>query len=174
MSSTAKAPHTNPNPNPNVTIEHTTTIDAPIDAVWTELFDVNDWRWNKWTKLEAGIPTTGLKGTLRACYEGNNKDWQTFEFEFAEVDPDRHVLAWKGEFGPFGGCLFRGYHTMELEEINPKQTRLIHTENFGGLLPYLKMGLPYTKLDRNYRLMNEALKEHVETLLRAKKPMMKQ
>jgi len=162
------------NPNPNETIEHTTTIDAPIDTVWRELFDVNDWRWNKWFKLEAGIPTTGLKGTLRACFEGNNRDWKTFEFEFAEVNPDEHVLAWKGEVGPFGGCLFRGYHTVKLEKINATQTRLIHTENFGGILPYLNMGLPFTALDRNYRLFNEALKEHVEALSGANKTMPKQ
>jgi len=172
MSATTEEQHTNP--KPNETIEHITSIDAPIDVVWTELFDVNDWRWNKWTKLEAGIPTTGLKGTLRACYEGNNKDWQTFQFEFDNVDPDHHVLAWKGEVGPFGGCLFRGYHTMKLEKINATQTRLIHTENFSGILPSLNMGLPYTKLDQNYRLMNEALKEHVESLPGAKKTMIKQ
>ena len=154
-------PHTNP--CPHQTIEHITTIDAPIDEVWRALFDVNDWSWNKWTKLEAGIPAIGLKGTLRACYEGDNKDWITFPFEFAEVDPDRYILAWKGSVGPFDGCLFRGYHTMRLEKISMTQTRLIHKEVFGGLLPCLRLGLPYTKLDRNYRLMNEALKEHVET-----------
>jgi len=152
------------NPNPHQSIEHVTTIQAPIDAVWRDLFDVNDWSWNKWTKLEAGVPTTGLKGTLRACYEGNNQDWQTFSFEFAEVDSDHHILAWKGSVGPFGGCLFRGYHSMKLESLEgePDKTKLTHREDFGGLLPGLGLGLPYAKLDRNYRLMNEALKEHVE------------
>lgn len=167
-------PHNNNNnnPNPHKRIEHVTTINAPIESVWRAVFDVNDWSWNRWTKLEAGTPATGLKGTLRACYEGNNKDWQTFAFEFAEVEPDHHILAWKGSVGPFGGCLFRGYHTMMLEAIDGEgdgdgdggsgKTRLIHTEVFGGILPSLKLGLPYSKLDRNYRLMNEALKEYVE------------
>lgn len=160
MTSTTRQPLTNRKPNKR--IEHITIIDAPIDTVWRELFDVNDWSWNKWTKLEAGTPATGLKGTLRACYEGNNKDWQTFAFEFAEVDPEYNILAWKGAVGPFGGCLFRGYHTMKLEKVEPNTTRLIHTDVFGGLLPILRLGLPYTKLDRNYWLMNEALKEHIE------------
>jgi hypothetical protein len=35
---------------------------------------------------------------------------------------------------------------------------------FSGLLPILGIGLPYKKLDRNYLLMNEALKAHVEAL----------
>jgi len=167
--SSAAKPHTNP--KPHKTIEHTTIIDASVDDVWRALIDVNDWRWNRWTKLEAGTPAVGLKGTLRACYEGDDRDWMTFRFEFAEVDPDRHVLAWKGEVGPFDGCLFRGYHTMRLEPTTaddddrtsaPRKTRLVHREVFGGLLPTLRCGLPYAKLDRNYRLMNEALKEHVE------------
>jgi len=152
------------NPKPNELIEHTTTIDAPIDAVWWEVFDVNDWRWNKWFKLEAGIPVTGLKGTLRVCLEGDNKDWKTYEFEFADVDNDRYIMAWKGEVGPFGGCIFRGYHTVKLEKITATQTRLIHTEIFGGILPYLKLGFHYPTIDRNYRFFNEALKEHVEVL----------
>jgi hypothetical protein len=149
------------NPRPNQKIEHVTIIDAPLTTVWKTLLDVNDWRWNKWTRLEAGVPAVGLKGTLRACYEGDDKDWQTFTFEFAEVDSDSHILAWKGSLA--GGCLFSGYHTMKLEEVSEnKTTRLIHTEVFGGLLPALWLGLPYVKIDRNYRLMNEALKEHVE------------
>jgi hypothetical protein len=156
----------NTNPHPHRVIEHVTTIDAPIDDVWRHLVDVNDWSWNRWTQLEAGTPAIGLKGTLRACYDGNNKDWVTFPFEFAEVDPDHHVLAWKGSVGPFGGCLFRGYHTMRLEKTTTDngvhRTSLIHTEVFDGLLPFLRVGLPYAKLDRNYRLMNEGLKEHVE------------
>jgi hypothetical protein len=151
------------NPRPHQSIQHVTLIDAPVETVWKALIDVNDWRWNLWTRLEAGTPAVGLKGTLKACYEGNDQDWQTFEFEFAEVDCEAHILAWKGEVGPFGGCLFKGYHTMKLEPVNAKQTKLVHTEVFGGLLPMLRLGLPYSKLDRNYRLMNESLKEHVET-----------
>jgi hypothetical protein len=150
------------NPRPHKKIEHVTTINAPIDTVWKALYNVNDWSWNKWTRLEAGTPTVGLRGTLVACYEGNDRDWQTFAFEFAEVDSNSHILAWKGSVGPFDGILFRGYHTMKLEETSPNETKLVHKEVFGGLLPILRLGLPYSKLDRNYRLMNESLKEHVE------------
>merc|ERR1712038_899145 len=94
--------------------------------------------------------------------EGDDKNWQTFDFEFAEVDAASRVLAWKGSV--LGGCLFHGYHTMRLEGVdeNAKQTWLIHTEEFTGLLPKLKLGLPYSTLDRNYRHMNEALKAHAE------------
>jgi len=167
MSSSSSPPTTTitTNPRPHQKIEHVTIINAPIETVWKAILDTNDWNWNKWTRLEAGTPTVGLQGTLMACYEGNDKDWQTFAFEFAEVDSKSHTLAWKGSVGPFDGCLFRGYHTMRLTTTIsnvPNETKLIHTEVFGGLLPILRLGLPYSKLDRNYRLMNEALKEFVE------------
>lgn len=162
------------NPRPNKRIEHVTVIDAPVDDVWRALVDLGDWSWNRWTRLdvpEGEIPAAGTKGKLRACYEGDGKDWQTFDFEIADVDNDRRVLAWGGVM--MGGYLFRGCHAMRLESIvdgeddnnnsaKQKQTRLIHTEDFSGLLPRLKLGLPYSTLDRNYRLMNEALKAHVE------------
>ena len=179
----------NNNNKPNQRIEHITEIDAPIETVWKALIDVNDgWpQWNKWTLLcvdcddaavaGTGTPlpaTTGLQGTLKACYEGDDQDWNEFPFEFAEVNHDNHILAWKGR-GAGDGCLFRGYHVMRLEEIivnNPmringdvgkkRTTRLLHTEQFGGLLPFLNMALPYDTLDRNYRLMNESLKAFVE------------
>jgi hypothetical protein len=43
-------------------------------------------------------------------------------------------------------------------------TKIEHKEVFSGLLPILGIGLPYKKLDRNYLLMNKALKAHVEAL----------
>ncbi len=149
------------NPKPHQTIEHITIIDAPVETVWQALVDVNDWSWNKWTQLDvAEAPKDGLKGTLRACYGGNDNDWQTFDFEFAEVNPQTHTLTWKGQL--LYGCLFSGYHTMKVVGLKAGQTKLVHTEIFGGLLPMFRLGLPYSTLDRNYRLMNEALKKHVE------------
>lgn len=146
---------------PHQKIEHVTTIDAPIEAVWKALIDTKDWSWNHWTRLETNeAPTVGLQGTLKACYGGNNQDWQSFPFEFADVDPKHHVLAWKGQV--LGGCLFSGYHTMRLEKVTANQTKLTHTEVFGGILPMLRLGLPYPKLDRNYRLMNESMKKYAE------------
>jgi hypothetical protein len=142
-------------------IKHSTIIDAPIETVWKDIVDTSYWSWNRWTRLETdSAPTEGLQGKLKACYDGNDQDWQSFDFEFAQVDPRRHVLAWQGKV--LGGLLFKGYHTMQLEAIDAKQCKLIHTEVFGGLLPMLRLGLPYPKLDRNYRLMNESLKRHVE------------
>jgi hypothetical protein len=91
----------------------------------------------------------------------NDQDWETFDFFFGEVSQENHSLTWKGTVMA-GGVLFSGHHTMELEKLDDQTTRLIHKERFGGLLPMLNLGLPYKTLDRNYLLMNKALKAHVE------------
>ena len=154
-------------PSPNKKIEHITEIHAPVDKVWGAMIDIDDWSWNKWTRLNAEKAEEGIKGKLKASYEGDDNWEKPFDFEFGEVNHKSYVLTWFGNIGP-GGCIFNGYHTMRLEVIEGKDgdsnsTRLIHTENFGGILPYFSLVLPFATLDRNYLLMNESLKEYVET-----------
>lgn len=92
-----------------------------------------------------------------ASFEGDD-DWESYSFTFGEVGDNS--MTWVGSIGPCGS-LFHGHHTMRLEEIEG-DTRLIHTEKFSGILPRFGLGLPYNKLDRNYLLMNKALKKFVE------------
>jgi hypothetical protein len=141
-------------------ILHETIIEAPIDKVWDVLVDTDDWKWNKWFRLEcASGAKTGQKGKLKVSFEGDDT-WETFDFTFGQVDEKSHLLEWSGSVA--GGLLFQGRHHLLLEALGPNQTRLEHIEKFGGLLPALGMGLPYKKLVRNYLLTNEALKAHVE------------
>jgi hypothetical protein len=43
-----------------IKISHTTVISASIDQVWKALIDIDDWQWNKWTRLEASQAKTGV------------------------------------------------------------------------------------------------------------------
>jgi len=70
--------------SPNKFIKHVTEIDAPISLVWAALIDVNNWDWNKWTRLEAENVSEGHKGKLMASFEGNN-EWETFDFIFGSI-----------------------------------------------------------------------------------------
>eukprot|EP00571_Detonula_confervacea_P013082 CAMPEP_0172309982 /NCGR_PEP_ID=MMETSP1058-20130122/11040_1 /TAXON_ID=83371 /ORGANISM="Detonula confervacea, Strain CCMP 353" /LENGTH=152 /DNA_ID=CAMNT_0013022713 /DNA_START=100 /DNA_END=558 /DNA_ORIENTATION=+ len=147
-------------------ISHETIIQAPVDRVWKELISIDDWSWNRWTKLKAEKPVEGVKGKLLASYEGNEQ-WKEFDFQFGPISESEHILTWVGSVGP-KGCLFSGYHSMQLEPVNESETRLIHREDFGGILPKLGFGLPYKTLDRNYLLMNESLKQCVEEKCQSK------
>lgn len=143
-------------------IEHLTDINVPIDVAWKALVDIDNWEWNLWTRLDAPHAKTGVPGKLRARYEGDaDDDWKTFDFCFDEVSEEKHLLAWKGSI--VGGMLFSGKHHMRLTELEPgKSCQLAHVEKFSGLLPMLGLGLPFKTLDRNYLLMNEALKKSLE------------
>jgi hypothetical protein len=152
----------------NRKIEYITDIEAPIEDVWKVLIDVNDWSWNKWAAIEAGAPTAGLKGHIRICVEGDGKKWETFPFEFVEVNRTEHVLSWTGpSYGPIGACCFKGYHVMKLEKVSATTTRFVHSENLTGIVPLLFWGTSmFVNLDTAFRLQNEALKAHVEHLQR--------
>ena len=141
-------------------ISHETIIHAPIEKVWRKLVAIEDWEWNHWTKLKAKEAREGVNGKLLASYEGNEV-WEEFDFTFGRVSQSEHLLSWFGSVGP-NGCLFSGHHTMKLEAVTENQTKLLHQERFGGILPMMGLGLPYNTLDRNYLLMNESLKQTVE------------
>lgn len=131
---------------------HETMINAPVEEVWKELIAIDDWKWNKWTKLKADNPSEGVKGKLWASFKGD-EEWKEFDFRFGRVSESEHLLTWMGGVGP-KDILFSGYHTMKLVEICEGKTKMIHKEEFGGLLPALGLGLPFKTLDRNYLLMN--------------------
>jgi len=103
-------------------ISHTTEIDAPIDKVWSALIDIDDWHWNKWTRLEASEASTGTKGKLKASYEGDDQ-WETFDFEFGPVSEKEHLLSWQGSVGPKGSLFSGQHHSMQLEAIDKSHTR---------------------------------------------------
>jgi hypothetical protein len=146
-------------------ITHITEIQAPIEFVWKTLFDLDDWKnWNKWTLISTKDPSVtpkqGVPGILKVCYEGDDQNWQTYDFVFGEILHENHLLTWQGAVA--GGCLFSGHHTMRLEGTSPNETNLTHAEQFGGMLPMMGVGLPYKTMNRNYLLMNESFKAHVE------------
>lgn len=140
-------------------IKHITDIAMPIDQVWDSLVDIDHWNWNLWTKLQATEAKNGNKGKLQACYKGDDIEWKTFDFTFGPVE--KYLLTWIGSVGP-RGCLFYACHTMKLEKIDETATRLVHEEEFSGLLPKVGMGLPFKQLDQNYLKMNNAFKAYIE------------
>jgi hypothetical protein len=166
MSSSTATIHEEKSPAPNEKIEHNTVIHAPVEKAWEALIDIDNWDWNKWFRIEVGEVANGVKGKLKVSSEGND-EWDTYDLTFGNMnDPASYTLHWTGSVG-IKGCLFHGNHIMKLEVIKSEDgcssfTQLHHSEEFDGILPHLNLGFHYDVLDKNYLLVNEALKELVE------------
>ena len=130
----------------NISLKLRQVLNQSAPAIFIKL---KDWSWNKrWTRIDADKVESGTKAEMRASYEGNGK-WQACDCEIDEVGSIRPIR-----------CLFYGYHTMKLdiEGDGEPRSRLLHTEKFVGLLPTLKLGLPFHTLIRNYGLVEHGLK----------------
>jgi hypothetical protein len=68
-------------------------------------------------------------------------------------------FRWIGKFLVKG--LFDGEHYFILESVSPTQTRLIHGEDFRGVLVSLLKGF-VAKAKEGFGMMNEALKARAE------------
>ena len=84
-------------------ILHETIINASVDEVWNELIAIEDWKWNRWTKLKADNPTEGVKGKLLASFEGDGT-WKEYDFTFGRVSESEHLLTWVAVLGPRIAC----------------------------------------------------------------------
>jgi len=69
-------------------------------------------------------------------------------------------FSWIGHFLIVG--LFDGHHIFELESIDNQKTRLIHREEFSGLLVTLFWEKVQTKVKAGFESMNVVLKEIAE------------
>jgi len=135
------------------------TINATPSKVWNILMDFpRHTEWNPFMQIEGeAIVGSRLKNTMHL--EGQKP--QVFRPEVLEVVPEK-TFRWEGHL--FFKGLFDGEHYFQLEPIAEGNTRLIHGENFRGLLviPLLKMIGEQTR--EAFERMNRALKEKCELI----------
>ncbi|KAI8894552.1 hypothetical protein BC833DRAFT_623846 [Globomyces pollinis-pini] len=142
-------------------IESKIEINAPIQQVWKEIIDIQNWDWNKWTKLKCNQPVqTGVEGKMFISYDGD-QNYKELDFQFHQINAQNYYISWVVEM--LGSSMFNSHNSIQLIPLSESRTLLIHNENCQGLLVTLNLGLDYEKLDRNYKLMNEALKLKLET-----------
>jgi hypothetical protein len=135
---------------------HSTVINAPIGVVWESLIDVHDWEWNQCIRLEAAFAIEGKSG--RASFYRKGKRLQK-RFSFNMVERRQFTLSWSTKFG-FCSCT----NTIRLEPLGGKRTVVGHTQSFQGIhLGFGLLGHPFKKFKRNVCIMNEGLKNHVES-----------
>lgn len=133
-------------------------INATADRVWTILMDFEAYPgWNPFIKSIIGTAKIGeqLKVTLQP------KDKQPMQFSPQVIIHNKgKEFRWLGHL--FVKGLFDGAHYFKLEPLNTNQTRLIHGEDFSGVMatPLLKM-IGANTLE-GFKAMNQALKTIAE------------
>ncbi len=134
------------------------TIDASPAEVWATLTDLDRYeQWNPFITSSSGEVAVGARLTNRMQPPGGRA--VTFKPTVTIVEPER-VFEWLGRLGVPG--IFDGRHRFELEATADGRTRLIHGENFQGVMVRLFKRSLETDTLAGFEAMNDALKARVE------------
>lgn len=139
-------------------LETNITLSATPQQVWAVLMDFEKYpEWNPFIKIE-GRPVVGSQLRNTMMLEGRSP--QVFKPKVLVVK-EAGEFRWLGKL--FVSGLFDGEHYFRLEPIDENTTRLVHGENFRGILvgPLLRMIGEDTRA--SFERMNMALKQRVES-----------
>jgi hypothetical protein len=132
-------------------------IAAPPSAVWAVVADFPAYaEWNPFIVHVSGEVRVGATLDVTVSPPGGSE--MRFRPTVLVADPGRE-LRWRGQL--FFRGLFDGEHFFQLTELPGGRTKLVHGENFTGILVRL-LGGALTKTARGFVLMNQALKRRVE------------
>lgn len=137
------------------------TINAPVDAVWQALTNLDGYQgWNPFITAAAGSLGVGERLDLTIHPPGgrpmNFRPWVT-------AVEHHHYIEWLGRLGMPG--IFDGRHSFTLTATASGRTLLQQSETFSGaLIPF--SGSILTRTRTGFQAMNEAL-AHEATRLSA-------
>jgi hypothetical protein len=132
-------------------------IDASPDSVWEVLTDLSEYQqWNPFVVAGSGQVAVGEQLEVRMRQAGGKET--TFKPIVTEATTPR-AFEWLGQLGIPG--LFAGRHRFDLVSTETG-TRLVHSEEFTGVLvPVLAKTLDQ-KTRAGFEAMNVAMKERIE------------
>lgn len=130
-------------------------IDATPDVIWHIITDFASYpHWNPFILSIEGKAVLG--SALKVTVAAETEKTMTFLAKCNILKPNKE-LSWKGHL-IFPG-IFDGIHMFQLNEIAVGTTRLVHREQFKGILvPFLKNRIKMNTAE-GFRQMNEKLKE---------------
>ena len=132
-------------------------IDAPPEAVWDVLTDLEHYAdWNPFIVSVEGRAVVGERLTNRMQPPGGKA--VTFKPTVTVVE-DESVFEWLGRLLIPG--VFDGRHRFELHPTS-NGTRVVHGENFSGILVRVLRKSLDTKTVQGFALMDAALKGRAE------------
>lgn len=127
---------------------------APPATVWRALMDFPAYGdWNRYVRRIEGRAELGARLTVTVAPPGGPP--RTFHPIVTRLTPER-MFAWRAVIGTAG--IFAGEHIFELEATKAG-TRLIHREEFSGLITPLHRRLRLTVTRRGFEAMNADLAE---------------
>lgn len=136
-------------------------IQADSDVIWRLLTGLSDYeRWNPFIRHARGKVAPGERLLVEPVLPGRKRP-NRFEPVIHRFEEGR-AFSWVGTVGP--SWLAAGEHIFELQPLEGGGTRLIHDEEFRGLLAPLAMLFVGEKTREGFVWMNEALKREAEAL----------
>ena len=139
-------------------IETEITIKASAEKIWRILTDLGNYQnWNPFIIKSEGRIQEGQELVNTMKLEG--KSPQVFKPVVTQVEP-RRSFRWLGSL--FVKGLFDGEHYFELKPAEKEGVRLIHGENFRGILVNIILKMIGHQTREGFIKMNEALKREAE------------
>lgn len=133
-------------------------IDASPEQVWSLLTDFSHLpAWNPFMQHARGVVKQGEKIEVRL--QPADGPGMTIKPTLLRVEPQRE-LRWLGHLLVPG--LFDGEHIFSIEALDANQVKLVHREEFRGVLAGLMLRLIGDNTQRGFEAMNQALKVEAE------------
>lgn len=140
-----------------IEVSAATDIDAPAEAVWSVLTDLDSFQaWNPFIRDAHG--TTDVGGTIRVRVHPSLGVPLVFHAKVLASEANRE-LRWEGHVG--ASWLARGDHSFTIEPLGDNRVRFVQHETFSGLLPWLARRLLAREARRGFDAMNQALDARV-------------
>lgn len=134
-------------------IETEIVIASTPDKVWHVLTDFGSYlNWNPFIRSIEGEQKVGAQLTVMIQPVGGGS--MRFKPVVLAFEQNKE-FRWKGKLGISG--IFDGEHFFKLIAQNDGTTKLVHGENFSGILVGLLGGM-FQKTKAGFELMNESLK----------------
>ena len=133
-------------------------IGAPIEKVWSVLIDFENWK--EWNPIVNNVSGNAVKGSkLKIVMKGKDgTDSMKYDAVITDIEEPKS-FRWRATM--MAGFLFTNDKIFDLESTG-SGTKLIHREEFTGLL----LSLFWSKLEKGalpmLKTMNEALKSKAE------------
>jgi hypothetical protein len=137
-----------------ISLETDLLVSHPPSDVWAVLTDLSSYAsWNPFVVSATGTAALGQHLAIKVSDPAGSGRVFGFRPVVTRFEPDR-AFAWTGKLGP--GGFFDGEHWFRIDNA-PGGCRLVHGENFSGLVVALMGRGRIAAMAPGYRAMNEAL-----------------